>query len=143
MATRLFALCGGLIYTILGILGFIPHFLWEPEMSRLRMDHARFHAGWLGGFIPVNWPHNILWLIIGVGGIVAFAAYAWSKAFSRGLFVVTILFTFVGLLPLGIGSLWRFLPLNSWNVLIHAVTAMLAWYYGFVYPHGKELGIAQ
>jgi hypothetical protein len=120
-------------------MGFIPKFLWEPERGGMRTEQILFHPGWLGGYIVINWPHNILWIIIGVGGLVAAGSYVSSKMFSQGLFLAAIAMTLVGFLPLGIGSLWGVLPLSGWNIMIHALTAMLAWYYGFVYTYGREL----
>jgi hypothetical protein len=57
------------------------------------------------------------------------------------LFVIAVFFLVVGLLPLGIGDVWGYFPLSGWNVPIHAVTAILAWYYGFVFPRSEELGM--
>lgn len=142
MATRLFALVAGTFYTLFGIAGFIPQLIWRPERARLRMNEIHFHGGQVIGMLDVNWAHNIIWVLIGLSGIVAASRFAWSKSYSQALFIVATLFTLVGLLPLGIGELWGYLPLFGWNVLIHAVTAMLAWYYGFVYPRAAELGIA-
>lgn len=141
MPTRLFALISGVFYAIFGIGGFISALVWRPEMARLRMNTLHWHGGQLGGVLEINWPHNILWILIGVAGIIAAARFVWSRNYAQGLFIVATLFTLVGLLPLGIGELWGYLPLFGWNVLIHAVTAILAWYYGFVYPRAMELGI--
>jgi hypothetical protein len=51
------------------------------------------------------------------------------------------LLTIIGLLPLGISYLWGLVPLFDWNIMLHSVTAMLLYYYGFIYPldlGGKE-----
>lgn len=141
MATRLFALIGGLIYALLGIAGFIPQCLWQPDMARLRMNDLHFHGGRLGGFLAVNWTHNIIYLLIGIAGIAAFSRLAWSKRYAQTLFGIAVLFLIVGLIPLGVSDLWGYLPLSGWNVPIHTVTAILAWYYGFVFPRAEELGI--
>lgn len=142
MATRLFALVVGTFYTLLGIAGFIPMCMWRPERARLRMNGIHFHGGQVIGMLDVNWAHNIIWILIGLAGVFAAPRFAWSKTYAQALFVVATLFTIVGLLPLGIGELWGYLPLFGWNVLIHAITAILAWYYGFVYPRAAELGMA-
>lgn len=141
MATRFFALVAGTLYTLFGITGFIPQFVWHPERAQLRMDYIHFHGGQVIGMLDVNWAHNIIWILLGVGGIFAASRFSWSKSYAQALFVVATLFTLIGLLPLGIGELWGYLPLFGWNVLIHAITAMLAWYYGFVYPRAVELGM--
>ena len=143
MGTRLFALGAGLFYAILGALSFIPHALWSPERTQVWMERHILHGGYLGGFIPVNWLLAILWLLIGIAGIAAFSAMPYARAYARGLFALTCALAMIGLLPLGIGWLWGYLPLSQWNVLIHGFTAMLAWYFGFVYPYGRERHIVQ
>ena len=143
MATRLFSLICGLFYVIPGIAGFIPFCVWRGDLMRLRMNGLHLHGGQLAGFLEINWAHNVLWLLMGLAGMVAFSDFEWSKLYAKGLFVATVLFTLVGLLPLGIGDLWGYLPLSGWNVPVHATTAMLAWYYGWVYPRSREMGLAQ
>jgi hypothetical protein len=142
MATRMFAIINGLIYTAIGILACLPTFLWRPERAQLRMVDYHWGGGFLGGFLEVNLPHNILWILIGVGGLLASVTYATSKMYGQAVFAVATLFVLWGLLPIGIGDLWGYLPLSGWNILIHFVTALLAWYYGAVYPRDVELGIA-
>ena len=141
MATRMFALINGLIYTVIGILACLPAFRWRPERAQLRMENFRLGGGYFGGFVEVNVPHNILWILIGVGGLLACITYDTSKKYGQAVFVVCTLFVLWGLLPIGIGDLWGFLPLSGWNILIHFVTAVLAWYYGTVYTRDVELGI--
>ncbi|HSU67315.1 MAG TPA: DUF4383 domain-containing protein [Tepidisphaeraceae bacterium] len=141
MPTRLFALITGLIYTIWGLMGFFAPFSWRPEMERLRNEFISFHSHYFLGFIEANWPHDILWLVMGLAGLAAFISFNTSALYARGLFVVTVLLTLTGLMPLGIGSLWGFLPLFGWNVILHAVTAICAWYYGLVYPYEQRMPV--
>ncbi|HEY2588318.1 MAG TPA: DUF4383 domain-containing protein [Tepidisphaeraceae bacterium] len=142
MATRMFALINGLIYTLIGILACLPQFRWRPERAQLRMQDAHWAGGFFGGFVECNLPHNILWIVIGVGGLIASVTFATSKMYGQAVFAVMTLFVFWGLLPIGIGDLWGFLPLSGWNIPIHFVTAVLAWYYGAVYAREAELRIA-
>ena len=134
MATRWFALVCGVVYTLLGLLGWCPAVQWTPQFARDRMFDLHFGAGWILGMFPVNWPHNILWVLIGVAGLVCFTSFYASRIYARVLFLVTVAFTFIGLLPAGISTLWGFLPLESWNVMIHAWTAIMGWYCGWIYP---------
>lgn len=142
MATRMFALINGLIFTTIGILACFPAFLWHPERAQLRMEDYHWGGGFLGGFLEVNIPHNILWILLGVGGLIGSVTYATSKMYGQAVFVVCTLALFWGLLPIGIGDLWGYLPLSGWNILVHFVVAVLAWYYGAVHPRDVELGIA-
>ena len=134
MATRMFALINGLIYTVAGIVACLPQFLWRPDGLQLRMADLRLHGGYIAGVVEVNLPHNVIWIAIGIGGILASASFLTSKAYAQGVCVAAILMVFMGLMPLGIGDLFGFLPLSGFNIMIHLVTALLAWYYGFVYP---------
>jgi hypothetical protein len=143
MATRMFALVNGLFYTTIGVLACLPPFLWPPERPHLDMTDLHWGGGFVGGFVMVNLPHNILWIIMGIGGILAAVHFASAKLYGQGVFIVTTMALLWGLLPLGIGDLWGYLPLSGWNVLIHFVTATLAWYYGFVYPRDVAMGIAR
>lgn len=111
-------------------------------MARLRMNDIHLHGGEIAGFLAVNWAHDIVYLLIGIAGLVSCARPTWAKVYAQGLFVLSVLFLIVGLLPLGIGDIWGYLPLSGWNVPIHTITAILAWYYGMVDPRAKELGIA-
>ena len=143
MAVRLFALFAGLGYTILGIVASIPNFLWEPAMARPEQYGIRLGRGFLYGLLPVNIPHNLLWIVLGVGGIVASASYASARTYARLLFVITLLLALLGFVPLGVDRLWGFLPLDGFNILIHAWTAILAWYFGFVYTFVEWEPVAQ
>jgi hypothetical protein len=142
MATRVFALMAGLLYSCAGILAFLPAFDWWPERADPGMYDVYFHGGRLGGFVEENWPHNILWLTVGLGGIFAAATYGSAKLYAQGLFGAMVLLTLLGLMPVGIGDLWGYLPLSGWNIPIHAITAILAWYYGFVHTYDLELRTA-
>jgi len=143
MALRLFAFFTGLGYAILGILVFITQVLWDPARPRVRQLEIGFGHGYLGGFLPVNIPHNILWIVIGVGGIVASLNRLSARTFARGLFVFATCLAIVGFIPLGVSTLWGVLPLDGWNVLIHAWTAILAWYFGYVYAYAPWQTVTQ
>ena len=136
MATRLFALISGILYLLFGLLGWCPWVQWTPDMPRDRMYDIHFGPGWIFGALPVNWPHNILWILFGLAGIACCLSFFASRAYARIMFVITVPLTFLGFLPAGISFLWGFLPLSYWNVIVHAWTAMTAWYFGWIYPLG-------
>jgi len=71
-----------------------------------------------------------------VSGIVCCASFVASRAYCRILFVNTLPLVFVGFMPFGISTLWGYLPMTGWNVIIHAWTAMISWYFGWIYPLG-------
>lgn len=135
MPTRLFAVVAGSFYALLGILGLIPAFLWFPD-DRLRFYdvHVIAHYGFLFGWMPTNLIHNLLYIAVGGAGVLAALSFTSATWFSRGLLVLTANLTLLGLMPFGIDHLWGLMPLFSWNLMVHVVTATLAYYYGFIYP---------
>jgi hypothetical protein len=139
MATRLFILCMGLFYSALGVCGFIAPLLTPPP------DRIQFQSmaivptgyGFLFGFLPINLPHNILYLLIGVTGVAATVTYAAARRYSQALCVLMIVMVFIGFSPFGVRDLWGFMPLFSWNVFLHTVSAVLCWYFGFIYDRDQ------
>lgn len=139
MATRMFALIAGIIYLALGVMAFFQMFTWPPSRPHLLMSDLRFHGAYLGGFLATNLPHNIFWILFGAGGILSSLTFATARRYGQALFAISTAFVLWGLLPVGIGDLFGYLPLSGWNVMIHTVTAICAWYYGCVYPIDVEL----
>lgn len=142
MGTRLFSFLAGAFLLVGGILAFLSKFLWQPPISLPVPQWMWVHSGFLLGFIPENWPHNILWILLGGGAILSSVTYVTAVKYSQGLTLILTMLALIGLLPLGIADLWGILVLSSWNVGIHFVIAVLAWYFGFVYPEARGWGIA-
>lgn len=143
MASKLCSLFTGLVYLFFGICGFIPSLVYlPPERLRFYEMHMVGHWGFLFTWLPVNPVHNVIYIAAGAMGILAAAFFLTAKLFCQAAFAVTLMFAIVGLLPLGASYVWGLLPLFSWNVMLHSITAMLCYYYGFIYPldlGGQEL----
>ncbi len=90
--------------------------------------------GYVFGWMPSNLLHAIIYVVLGAGGILAAVNYKTSVLYCRGMLAITLLFAVIGFLPLGASDLWGVLPLFGWNVPVNTITAMLAFYYGFIYP---------
>ena len=143
MPTRMCALVTGMVYLFFGICGFIPAVVYLPP-SRLGFYDMTIigHWGFLFTLLPVNPVHNVIYILIGAGGVLSAPFVGIATLFCRAVFIVTLLFALVGLLPLGASYVWGLLPLYSWNVMFHVVTAILCYYYSFIYPldlGGQEL----
>lgn len=135
MATRLYIFCIGLIYTALGVCGFFAR-LSTPPPDRIQyqsMSIVHVDYGFLFGFLPTNLTHNILYLLIGVTGLLAAVTYAAARRYSQALCLLLIAMIIIGFSPLGIRDLWGFIPLFGWNILFHTASAVLCWYFGFIY----------
>ncbi len=140
MPTRICAASVGLIYAFFGICGFIPAFVGRPP------DHLPFEMiaggrldGYVFGWLPSDMVHAIVYVVLGAGGFFAAATFKTSKLYCRGMLALVVVLTLTGFLPLGASDLWGFLPLFGWNVPVHAVTAILVFYYGLIYP--IDLGV--
>jgi len=135
MSAKICSLACGIAYLFLGIAGCVPAWVYRPP-PRLRFYEMGMFGPWgfLFTWMPVNWTHDVMYILIGVVAIIAAATLPTAIACARGLFFLTFLLTVVGFLPLGADRLWGLIPLFSWNVMFHAVTCMLCYYYGFIYP---------
>jgi hypothetical protein len=122
--------------------GLFPAMVYLPPPRTNYYDMTIFgHWGYLFTWLPVNPVHNIVYILIGGGALVMSAFRESAILYARALFFLMVIFTITGFLPFGAAELWGVMPLFDWNVMLHSVTAMLLFYYGFIYPldwGGKE-----
>ncbi len=130
MLTRYFALGFGIVYTLVGLMGFVPAFLGTLNNADLAVDAL---SGRLLGLFPVNILHSLTHLAIGVAGIAAYRSFAGARAYSRAIAVAYALLAVMGLIP-GLNTVFGLIPLFSHDVWLHALTAAVAAYFGFVAP---------
>ena len=137
MAIRYFAIAAGIVYALVGLLGFVPGLNAErpPEAPDLAIESF---YGYLLGLFPVNLLHNLVHLAIGAWGIVAYSrGIPGARAFARGLAIVYGVLTILGLIP-GLNTLFGLVPLHGHDVWLHAVTAAAAAYFGWI--HRVDVG---
>ena len=81
MNTRTFALIFGIVFLVIGAGGFIPGSTRRrvPDPG-LTMTHGFGHEL---GLFPVNTLHNIVHLLFGVWGIVAYKSYGGARTYFR------------------------------------------------------------
>jgi hypothetical protein len=129
MNTRTFALIFGIIFLVVGAGGFIPGLLQPatPDPG-LTMTHGFGHE--LGMF-PVNTLHNIVHLLFGVWGILAYRSYAGARMYFRVVAVAYALLTIMGLLE-PTRTTFGFIPIYGADVWLHALLALVAAYFGWV-----------
>ncbi len=126
---RTFALILGIIYVAAGIAGFIPALTpHTADMPGLAVDMA--HGRALGLF-PVNVLHNIVHLAIGVWGILGSRSIGGARVFWRSLAVIYGLLAILGLIP-ATNTMFGLVPLYGHDVWLHAGTALIAAYFGFI-----------
>lgn len=127
---RYFALILGIVYLIVGILGFFPAALQPlgPAAPNLAVDAG---YGRLLGLFPVNILHNVVHLGVGLWGLLAYRSLGGSIGFARGLAIFYGLLAVMGLIG-GLNTTFGLIPIFGHDVWLHALTALAAAYFGFM-----------
>jgi hypothetical protein len=129
MTSQYFAIGIGVIYVIAGLLGFLPAVVTAPPPGAPDMAVTTGYA-YLLGLFPVNALHNLVHLAIGIWGIWAYSSYLSARNFCRSLAVFYGLLTLMGLFPT-MYTMFGLVPLFGHDVWLHALTALVAAYYGW------------
>lgn len=124
---RTFARVIGIIYLLVGILGFFPALLSAPTGPDLAID--AFHGRLLGLF-PVNLMHNIVHLAIGAWGLASAGSFSGAVSFARSLAILYAVLAVMGLIP-GLNTMFGLAPLHGNDIWLHAGTALIAAYFGW------------
>ena len=110
------ALAFGVIYLVAGLLGFIPS---------LQTNHALF------GIFRVNLLHNLVHVVIGIGGLAAVSSLANSRTFCQ---VVGVILLLLGVIGIGIPNPLGLLYIGQADVPLHLVSGAMLAYFGFAAP---------
>ena len=133
MAVRYFALILGIIFLIVGIAGFIPGLTTTHAGGQA--DALRVHGpghGYLLGLFHVNVLHNLVHVVFGVWGVVAYARYDASRIYARVVAISYAVFVLFGLCPSPtINTFFGLVPIHGHDVWLHAVLAIAGLYLGF------------
>ena len=130
MNTATMSLVFGVVFTLVGILGFFagPPAAGAPPLT---IEHGH---GMLLGLFPVNTLHNVAHLLFGILGIAASRGAGLSpRGYFQMVAVAYTLLTLLGLLP-ATQTTFGLLPLWGNDVWLHALLAAAAAYFGFVAP---------
>ena len=124
MNTRTFAMIFGIVFLAVGVLGFVPGVVQDS------MGEGLNQHGMLLGLFPINLVHNLVHLAIGVWGVVAYRSLPAARIYARGLAVIYGVLTVFGLIP-GLNTLFGLTPLFGHDVWLHALTAVIAAWFGW------------
>ncbi|HYW16705.1 MAG TPA: DUF4383 domain-containing protein [Allosphingosinicella sp.] len=129
MNTRTFALIFGIVFLVIGAGGFIPGILQSatPDPG-LSMRHGFGHEL---GLFPVNTLHNIVHLLFGIWGVMAYKSYGGSRSYFRVVAIVYAVLMVMGLLE-PTKNAFGLVPLYGNDVWLHALLALVAAYFGWV-----------
>lgn len=129
MKTRYFALVVGIIYLLIGLMGFIPGMVTgiHAQDPALAVDAG---YGYLLGLFPINVLHNIVHLVVGGLGIAAYRSFDNARMYARGLAIFYGLLAVMGLIP-GLNTTLGLIPIFGHDIWLHALTAAVAVYFGW------------
>jgi len=130
MNIRTFTLAMGVIYVVVGVLGFIPALMSAPPPNAPAMSTS---YGYLLGMFPVNTLHNIVHLAIGAWGLLVYKDFEGSRAYCRSLAILYGVLAVFGLIPV-LNTTFGLIPLFGHDIWLHLLTALAAAYFGFVVP---------
>jgi hypothetical protein len=127
-----FALIAGVIYALVALLGVLPMTLHAPpaDAPHLRVETG---YGYITGLFPVNVLHTAVHLLIGVWGLIASRGFSASVLYARVLAVVYGLLAVMGAIP-ALGTVFGLIPIFGHDVWLHALTAIVAAFFGFGSP---------
>lgn len=130
MDIKRFTFFAGVVFVLIGILGYIPGITTAPHVSdpNLAVDAS---YGRLFGIFPVNMIHNLVHLAFGIWALVASKDFAQSRIFNRSTAIIYAILTIMGFIP-GLSTLFGLAPLFSHDIWLHALITVATAYYGFV-----------
>jgi Domain of unknown function (DUF4383) len=126
---RMVAAVLGVVYVLVGVLGFLPGFVSEGAPSG--MPSA---SGSLIGIFPINALHNVVHLAIGAALLYGATATPAAILVSR---VVGIVYALVGVAGLVAPDGFGLLPLGGLDIGLHLATAAVLLYIGFAAPSSE------
>ena len=128
---KTFALIFGVLYVLIGILGFIPGMSQHTaDMPRIAVEQS---YGKLMGLFPVNILHNIVHLAIGAWGLLSSRSVGAARLYGKVLAVFYGLLTILGLIPNeGANTMMGLVPIFGHDVWLHGVSAIIAGYFGWL-----------
>jgi Domain of unknown function (DUF4383) len=85
--------------------------------------------GFSGAF-PVTELLSGLYLVAGLWGCAAWAGATSAVRYARSIAILFSVLALLGLVP-ALGGFFRLMPLGGQDVWLHAVSAMIATYFGF------------
>ncbi|EDX85494.1 hypothetical protein S7335_3195 [Synechococcus sp. PCC 7335] len=143
------ALALGLIFTVLGVAGFIPSIVSLPSSAisggaPISADQlpttvgANYGAAYLRGFgylfglFPTNLLHNIAHLAIGITGLYSATGDRGAFNYNRFFAISYLALGIMGLIPVA-NRLFGLMPIFGNNVWLNLATGAIAAYYAFVW----------
>jgi len=132
MSTRTFALVFGIVFLLAGASGFVPGLL-HPVPAGAPPLTVGAGYGLVMGLLPVNVLHNLVHVLFGILGVVAFAGFFPPRVYAQIVAVAYGLLVVLGLLP-ATNTVFGLVPIYGNDVWLHLVLGGIAAYFGFMAP---------
>lgn len=129
MNIRTFARIYGIVFLIVGVVGFIPALTPAHEHPDLAIEVG---SGMVLGLFPVNALHNVIHLAFGVWGLFAAVGVRASRHYAQAVAVIYAVLTVLGLIP-ATSTTFGLVPIYGHDVWLHGLLAAIAAYFGFVH----------
>ena len=131
---RRFAMLLGIVFLLVGVLGFVPPLLTHPAGA----DHAMHDEalkvtafeGYLLGLFHVNVLHSLVHVLFGIMGIAMSRSFDSARLYARIVAVGYGLLVIMGLIP-SLNTVFGLIPIHGNDVWLHALIAAVAAYFGF------------
>ena len=135
MATRYFALVWGIVFLMIAAGGLIPG-MWVPAPAHYQHIAVDSMYGAALGTFPVNILHNIIHLLFGLWGVLAYRGYDSARTYAKVVAIAYAMFAVMGLIPT-LDTTFGLVPLFGNDVWLHVLLAAPAAYFGFVRNEGR------
>ena len=130
MSTRSFALVFGIVFLLAGVSGFIPGMLHPVPANAPPLTVATGY-GLVLGLLPVNVLHNLVHVLFGMLGVVAYGGLFAPRVYAQIVAVAYGLLVILGLLP-ATNTVFGLIPIYGNDVWLHLVLGVVAAYFGFM-----------
>ena len=132
MHTKNFALIGGLVMLMMGLISFIPTMNVTEGLPPLYVNTS---YGMFLDLIPMNIFNKLALLLFGAGGLMAYFttkdtlhySIMYSKIVFWGMGVLALL----GLFP-QTNTLFGYWPLFGFDIIVHGIFSLIGGYYGYI-----------
>jgi hypothetical protein len=131
MNARTFAMVLGVLFVIVGVLGFVPgitqmHDMDDPNLTVEGPGHGR-----LLGLFHVNLLHNLVHIVFGVLGLLM-ARAGKARDYCRFVAIAYGLLAILGLIPaMKVQYTFGLIPIEGHDVWLHALIAIAAAFFGW------------
>jgi hypothetical protein len=133
MDARRFAMFLGIVFILVGVLAFVPGVNKPDPPTAPALTVLGPGEGYMFGLFRVNVLHNLVHIVFGVLGLIMARDAASAILYSRIVAVAYSLLTLMGIVPM-LYTTFGLIPIHGFDVILHALIAIAAIYYGFVKP---------